>query len=552
MTTLSDRRDTADRPGDRPPGRLAGTTYLLRLALRTERFTTPVGVLVVPVLYLLTAASLAPLYPDATSRAALADGSAANAVFRILLGPLRDTSGIAQIAVWRVGAFALLVVAIIVAATVTRHLRGPEATGRMELVRAGAIGAAAPLAAAAITAMGAAVATGVSTGAAAALAGVPAPAATFLALQFVGAGLAATGVAAVVDQVVTTSRTAIATSAVVLLTAYLVRGIGDAVGGLAWMTWLSPLGWAERVDPLGDRAVSPFLACVALCAVGLGVAAAVVRRRDLGAGLVQPRPGPPVARWPISTLGVTVRTMGASLVPWMSGAFAYCLLVGLLTDSIDDLVGASGATGDVLRDIGGGSGAASSGLVGALIDTVLGIVAIAASAAAVSVVGHLREDDRTGRAEILLATAVSPVSRLLAAAATATVTATLVLLLAGVGLVTGAAAVGGDGPGVVDVLVGAVSQLPATLAVAAIAWAAYGFGSRWIAVGWAAVVLDLLLGPLGTLIGAPQWLRDTAPHTHLPADVGAPVPLTAAFILIVVATALLTTGSWALRRRDLV
>ncbi|MGB3770125.1 MAG: hypothetical protein WBA00_03180 [Rhodococcus sp. (in: high G+C Gram-positive bacteria)] len=532
-------------------GPFSGTGQLLGVAVRTERIATPIGVVVVPILLLLTAASLGALYPDAAARSQLADGSAANPVFQILLGPLRDTSGTGQIAVWRVGMFALLIVAIIAAATVTRNLRAPEQSGRMELVRAGAIGASAPLAAATITATVAAISTGALTGLASAVIGVPGTAAAFVAVQVIAAGLAAIGTAVVVDQVVTASRTAIATSAVILLTAYLVRGVGDAVDGLSWLTWLSPLGWAERVAPLGDRSLLPALACLILYVVGVGVAAAVAGMRDLGAGLVQPRPGPPTARWPISIVGVTVRTMDTSLAPWMSGAFAYCVLVGLLTNSVDDLMGGSSGTSDVIREIGGGSSTASIDLVAALINTVLGIVAIAAAAAAVSVVGRLSDDDRTGRAELLLATAVSPGTRVLAAAATSAATALLVMALAGVGVVVGAGLVGADGPPAADVVVAALSQLPPTLAVGAIAFAAYGFGSRWVAIGWLAVVIDLVLGPLGSLIGAPRWLRDIAPHSHVPAEVGASVPAIPTVVFLLLAGALVRVGLWAVGRRDL-
>lgn len=61
-----------------------------------------------------------------------------------------------------------------------------------------------------------------------------------------------------------------------------------------------------------------------------------------------------------------------------------------------------------------------------------------------------------------------------------------------------------------------------------------------------------MLGPLGTLIGKPQWLRDIAPHAHVPAHVGASVPAVPTVILIVVTVALVTVGLGALRRRDLV
>lgn len=526
---------------------MTGTGHLLRLALRTERVATPVGVLVVPALLLATAAALAPLYPDARSRAELAAGAATNPVFRILLGPLRDSSTIGAIAVWRVGLFAMLAVTVIMAATVTRNVRAPEATGRTELVRSAAVGTSAPLVSAVILATGSAVTTGVLTGVAAAAIGVPAVTAVFVGVQFLAAGLAAVGIAVVVDQVVTASRTALTISAVVLITAYVVRGIGDAVDSASWLTWLSPLGWAERVDPFGNRTALPALACSALFAVGVGLAARIAAGRDLGSGLVHPSPGASTARWPVSPVGVTVRTMGSSLAPWMSGAFAYCLLVGLLTDSVDGLVGDSGGTRSLIENLGGGS----VDLVGALIDTVLGIVAIAAAAAAVSVVGHLRDDDRRGRAELLLATAVSPVARVLAAAAVATVVAALVLVLAGAGLVVGSALVGGPGPSAPQVAGAALGQVPPTLAVAAVAFAAYGFGARWVVLGWIAVVADLLLGPLGSLIGAPGWLRDLAPHAQVPARVGAGVPVVPTVVVSIAAVVIVGIGLWALRRRNL-
>lgn len=283
---------------------MTGTGHLLRLALRTERVATPVGVLVVPALLLATAAALAPLYPDARSRAELAAGAATNPVFRILLGPLRDSSTIGAIAVWRVGLFAMLAVTVIMAATVTRNVRAPEATGRTELVRSAAVGTSAPLVSAVILATGSAVTTGVLTGVAAAAIGVPAVTAVFVGVQFLAAGLAAVGIAVVVDQVVTASRTALTISAVVLITAYVVRGIGDAVDSASWLTRLSPLGWAERVDPFGNRTALPALACSALFAVGVGLAARIAAGRDLGSGLVHPSPGASTARWPVSPVGV--------------------------------------------------------------------------------------------------------------------------------------------------------------------------------------------------------------------------------------------------------
>lgn len=523
----------------------AGVGGLLRLANRTERLPSGVGVLVVPVLLLATTAALAPLYPDRASRLDLAAGAASNPVFRVLLGPLHDVSGIGVLSFWRVGMPALLVVAILMAVTVTRNLRSAEATGQMELLRSTAMAPTAPVAAAVVVALTSTLVTSVLVGVVATAVGVPVVTALGLGVQAACAGAVGTGIAVVVDQVVTTGRTAIAASSGILVVAFLLRGVADTAGAWSWLAWLSPLGWVERIDPIGRPSALGAFACVGALVVGVAAATAIARRRDLGAGLIRPRPGPGRARWPVSLGTVTAVTIGPSLRPWLGGAFAYCVLVGLLLGSVDSLVG-SGGTADLVEKLG-----RRADLTDALVNTVLGIVGVVAAAAAVAVIGSLRSDDRAGRGEVLLATAVSPARRLGVTTVLAAFAAVVVPVLAACGLTVGRLIASAEGPSVGAMVVAALGGVPAAQAVASVGVAAYGFGPRWAAVGWIAVVGDLLLGPLGTLLGAPGWLRDLAPHTHLATMVGQPVPVVPVVICLVAATAVTAVGAVVLRRRDL-
>ena len=515
---------TAAAPTPRARGGIGqifcGTGRLLHLTVRTDTIATPIGVLVLPALLLITAASLAPLYPDAPSRHALATGSAANPIFQVLLGPLRDTSSTGTIALWRIGMFALLISAILAAATITRTLRGPESAGRTELLRAGAVGPAAPVAAATITAATATAAASTLTALAAAAVGVPTIAAALLGVQVSAAGLAGIAIAVIIDQIVTTTRTAVAASSAILVAAYIIRGIGDAAPSWSWLTWTSPLGWAEHTDPLATGSLAPPALCLALFLSAVAAATIIARRRDLGAGLIAPRPGPPTARWPITIHTVTARTMGPALTPWLTATFAYCLLVGVLTHSVQALIGQSQTTNDLIQQLGGASPHATIDLVAALINTVLGFAAIAATAAAISVVSLLRTDDRTGRTDILLATAVTPRTRLLSAALTAATAAALVLALAAAGLWTGATLTGTP-LSAGHLVITAAGQLPPTLTVAAIAATAYSLTPPLIALGWTALAIDLLLGPL-------------APTT----------------ILLLTTTLLISTAALTINRRD--
>ncbi|MGZ8178746.1 hypothetical protein ACXVUM_12535 [Williamsia sp. SKLECPSW1] len=524
----------------------AGVGGLVALAGRTERVTGGVGVLVIPVLLATTAAALVPLYPDRASRLDLAAGAAANPVFRVLLGPLSDVSGIGVLSVWRVGLPALLVVAVLAAATVTRNLRGAEATGRMELLRSAAVDPIAPVVSAVVIAAVWGLLTSALVVAVAVAIGVPTVAALGVGAQVIAAVATGIGVAVVADQAVTTSRTALATSSGVLVVAYLVRGVADAADGWSWLAWVSPLGWVQRIDPLDGFSPVGFGACVALLVVGVGVATTIARRRDLGAGLLRPRPGPVRARVPMRLSTVTVVTVGPSLRPWLGGSFAYCVLVGLLLSSVDSVVG-SGGTGDLVEKLG-----RRADLTDAFANTVLAIVGVVAAAAGVAVVVALRGDDAAGRGEVLLATAVSPTRRLLAATGLVVAATVAVPVLAACGMGLGRALTGASaGPSTPAMIGAALVGVPASWVVASVALAAYGFGPRLVVVAWVAVVADLLLGPLGPLLGAPGWLRDVVPHTHLAPAVGAPAPGVPVAVCLAVGILFVAIGVVAVRRRDL-
>ena len=63
--------------------------------------------------------------------------------------------------------------------------------------------------------------------------------------------------AAVAAQVSETARGARGLAIAVLGAVFLLRGVGDSAGasGPTWLTWLSPVGWAELARPFaGDRA----------------------------------------------------------------------------------------------------------------------------------------------------------------------------------------------------------------------------------------------------------------------------------------------------------
>ena len=97
-------------------------------------------------------------------------------------------------------------------------------------------------------------------------------------------------VAAVTAQAVESARAASGLAIGVLGGAFALRAIGDA--GPHALAWFSPLGWAQAMRAFADERwwlLAPLLALAALLVAPRCGSSA---RRDLGAGILPPRPGP--------------------------------------------------------------------------------------------------------------------------------------------------------------------------------------------------------------------------------------------------------------------
>jgi ABC-2 type transport system permease protein len=153
----------------------------------------------------------------------------------------------------------------------------------------------------------------------------------------VSVGLVFTAVAAVTAQITEHSRAASGLAIAALGTAYAIRAVGDVSGGA--LSWLSPIGWAQRARPYVDERWSPLLLAVALTAVLLTIAVALSTRRDVGAGLRHPRPGPPAASAALGTpWGLTLRLQRGVLIGWCAGMCAFGVMYGSVIGDVEDYV----------------------------------------------------------------------------------------------------------------------------------------------------------------------------------------------------------------------
>jgi len=529
---------------------VTGAGQLARLAMRRDRLMLVVWVYALTAIAASGAYALRALYPTAAGRARFIASVVYNPSLTFLYGQLHGTS-VGALTVWRYGAFGAIGAGLMSIFLVIRHTRGDEETGRLELVGAAAVARPAALTAGLLVAVAANAAATLLIGVALAFLGLPAAGSAAFALSIGGCGLVFMAVAAVAAQVSGTARGARGIAIAVLGVSYLLRAVGDsgAASGLAWLSWLSPDGWVGQVRAFGgDRWWVLALPGAATAALA-GLAFALAARRDLGSGLIQPRPGPArggeLLRGP---LGLAWRLQRGSLAGWAFGYLAVFAASGAAAKGIGALLGSSAQLRQAFERLGG-----QAAITNAYLAAVMSLAGLGAGAYATTTVLRLRSEESAQLAEPLLA---APVGRIRWAASH------LAVAVAGTAVVLSAAGLGaglGDGlrtgnvaTALTSLLGAALAQLPAALAIAAVAVLLFGVLPGWcVPGGWAALAVAVLIGLFGPVLRLATWVLDISPFSHVPRLPGGAVSAAPLAWLAAIAVALAAAGLAGLRRRDL-
>jgi ABC-2 type transport system permease protein len=524
---------------------LTGTAGLVRLALRRDRFLIPAWVGLFAAMAAFSASATVGLYPSEASRIEAANtiNSASAAV--ALYGPIYDPTSLGALSITKLTAVYAALLSILMVMLVVRHTRAEEETGRLELVGAGVVGRSAPLAAALLVVGGASALLGLLAAFGLTRSGLPVSGSLIF-----GAGWAATGfffaaVAAVAAQTTTGGRSANGLGFTVIALAYVARAIGDlAYAGPGWLSWLSPIGWNQQIRAFAGNRWSVLILPVAGSALLVMAAFALRRRRDLGSGLLQDRPGPGVGNLG-SPLSLAWRLQRPLLLAWTAGSAVMALMMGAIAHSVAGMLD-SPEMAKVIRQLGG-----EQGLTDAFLAAVLGLVGTIIAAYGISAVTRLATEESGGHAEAVLAGAAARLGWAASHWLLALTGVAWLMLVTGVATGLGHGLAVGDLSQVLPITVAALTRIPAAWVLVGLVVAIWGIRPRATAVVWGAYAAFILVGEFGQLWGVPRWAMDVSPFAHSPVLPGPAAELTGMLWLTLVAAALLAVGSAAFRRRDL-
>lgn len=526
-----------------------GTGTLVRLALRRDRIQIPIWIVV----FVMTAAGSAKatmdLYTDPKALVDAARTSNASPALVSLYGRIFDESSLGEVSLFKLTAFGALLVGLLAGMLVVRHTRSEEESGRLELLSAGVLGRYAALTAALIVSGATVIVLGLLTAVSLIGSGLDAKGSFAFGLMWATAGLSFAGVAAITSQVTESARAANGLTAVVLGVAYVLRAIGDssADGSTQWVSWLSPIGWSQQVRAYAGDRFAVLLVPLAFLAVLVAAATALIRRRDLGAGLVRPRPGPPRAAKSLrSPLALAWRLHRGSLLAWGFAFLLLGLLVGNIASNVDGFVTSESAK-EMVQKLGG-----VEGITDAFLATEMGMVGLLASAFGIQAALRLRSEETALRAEPLLATGVSRAQWLASHVLMALLGTGVLILVAGLGSgISSGASLGNMGRQVPRMLAASAVQLPAIWLVAALVVILFGLAPKLVTGGWVLYGVFLLIGQFGEIFNLPQWMINLSPYGHTPRLPGGDFSVAPVLWLTGIAAALTIAGFATFRRRDI-
>ncbi len=523
---------------------LTGTLALTRFILRRDRIRILVWIVALVALAALTTVGIEGVFPTQAALDQTAAATQHNAAAIAFNGPAQGLNTVGGQVAFQFGAGGMVLVALMSIFMLGRLTRGEEEAGRLEVVRSLPVGIHANTLAAALTVAAMNLAVGVLTAAVLIAQGLPAAGSVIFGVSFILVGLVFGGVALLVAQVTESTRVVYGIAGAVLGAAYVLRAIGDIGDGT--VSWFSPIGVAQKARPFADERWWPLLLLVAVTVLLVAAAAALAVRRDLGAGLVAPRPGPPAAAPSLGhPLGLAFRLQRGSLLGWGAGVLVIGIAYGWIGPTVDTFIGQNKALAELLAGAGGGS------LTDLYFASSFRLMALLATGFAIQSALRVRSEETSMRADLVLAT---PVSRWrFAASHLAVACAGSVILLAVAGLATGLTygLAGGGMQSVPRLFVAALVYAPAMWIMVGLAIALDGLVPRWVGASWAILVACVVVGFLGAVLGLPGWLQDLSPFERVPQLPAASLTLLPLVVMSAVAAGLTLIGLTGLRRRDI-
>lgn len=323
-------------------------------------------------------------------------------------------------------------------------------------------------------------------------------------LSVMGCGFFGVGAGALTNQLSPSASTANSVGSLVILAGYALRLIGD-MGNNA-LTWISPIGWGEKMAPWGENRSWLIAAFLLLTALLVTAALMIEGRRDYGSGIWQEKKGKSDASGLMRRpWGLVLHLYKSSIIGWLIGIALTGLMFGSVAKAMVDLFGDMKIplfTGNSLTALAG------------LLLCFIGLVSLGLP---LQIVTGLRSDETKGLTEAQLAGGLSRVRLVLERLFVAFAAAALLLLLGGASFGASYGASIGDPSQFWRLALDALVYLPGIMTIIGITVVLFGFAPHAaVPVTWALFAGMYFHVLLSDALNLPDWLSHILPFTGTP------------------------------------
>ena len=357
-------------------------------------------------------------------------------------------------------------------------------------------------------------------------------------LSVMAVGWLGVGIGALSNQLSASSSIANSTGSIILAIFYIMRMMGD-LGTNDTLTWISPLGWAQKMAPWGENRFWLLIPNVILTAVLIMAAFVIEARRDYGSGVLKDKTGHPDAS-PLKrhTWGLILHLYKGSIIGWTIGVAIFGLLFGSVVNTMMSM----------LKDMNVPFLDASS--MDSMVGFMMCFIGLVSVLLPMLIMIGLRTDETKGLMEAQLAGSVSRYNMVLERYVIGIITAVFLLVLGGAtfGLSFGVA--NDDISQIGKLALDALIYLPGIMAITSVTVLLFGFIPRatipvtWFIYGlmyFAVLLIDQNKTPKGVIYLFPFLGTPKIPGASF--DPIVIVYLTVAILFVAV-------GMFGLRKRD--
>ncbi len=543
--------DVVGRAGVRFDGH--PTTIVARLITKKTVRSGALWGLVFGFYVMLQALSYVSTYPTQAARDIVARTISNGGGINALMGPALNLGTVPGYVAWKSLGVLSVLGAVWALLLSTKLMRGEEDAGRWELLAAGQT-TRRRAAAQAIGGLGIALAVAfaltalvtIAVGRDAEVSIGAGPAAYFALAIMAGAGIFMAG-GALTSQLASSRRQAAAYAGGALGVFYALRIVSDASSGLTWLSWLTPFGWVDRLQPLTRPAPVALVPIVLVTGAMTAAAVSLAGRRDLGAAILpdrtQAKAHTALLNGPV---GLAVRLVRPTVFGWLAGVSAFGLLLGIEAKEAAQSLGASPSAKAALARLGG-----RGGEIGSYLGVSFLLLAVLVASIAASQTSQARREESSGCVEHLL---VRPVSRsrwIGGRFAVAVVVIVLAGLLAGLAAWVGVD-VGHAHMTASNLIAAGLNIVPPAICLLGIGVLALGTVPRFSnSVVYGVLAWSFLVELLGGIVSINHWFLDTSLFHHMQPAPARPPDWASGAVMVILGIVATVIGTVALRRRDI-